>query len=475
MENSDSFNKNEIDVVLYHGSCSDGFGSAFIIYYYFKRLLNATEIKKEQKPQIGSIYGQGTIIRYIRDDVTIKEIIFIPCYFLKKGDVLSENFLNEMTGKNVIMCDFSYPYGELYKLIGITKSFKILDHHKTAKNDLEKISDDLKIFDMDRSGVGITWDYYFPNEPYPKFLAYVQERDLWTKRIPKTDEFIAFFYEQEFDFDLWETFINEEIVEKSIQTGTAWIDYQNIIMNKIINKASYIIQEINNRYMIVLYSNSPEFKSDIGNKIFNKYPFGDFSVIWDYDLYKNQTLCSLRSTDDRSDVSEIAKIFGGGGHRNASGVMFEGPKPCLDFPRIDDHGILYLLLHGKKGIFNLNSEESSYIIFRVNEIKPEWTSEKLFDLIKGKTKDCQFIVFEKESDMIKYDIKSKDVTKLREYNIYFNEKAIKQPEKQLLAMVYMDHDQVFTVTSEKDFPDLFTGDSVHDDWEKNDSDESDED
>jgi nanoRNase/pAp phosphatase (c-di-AMP/oligoRNAs hydrolase) len=35
-------------------------------------------------------------------------------------------------------------------------------------------------------------------------------------------------------------------------------------------------------------------------------------------------LWSLRSRDDREDVSEIAASFGGGGHRNAAGFRFVG-------------------------------------------------------------------------------------------------------------------------------------------------------
>jgi nanoRNase/pAp phosphatase (c-di-AMP/oligoRNAs hydrolase) len=48
-------------------------------------------------------------------------------------------------------------------------------------------------------------------------------------------------------------------------------------------------------------------------------PKCDFAVIWYYDHETRQVKVSLRAHHEDSDVSEVAKRFGGGGHRKAAG------------------------------------------------------------------------------------------------------------------------------------------------------------
>ena len=126
------FDISAIQVVLYHGSCADGFGSAFIVWHYYKTLNLSNDI------------------------------IYIPCRYLKDGDNVPENILTACQNKNVLMVDFSYKYPQLLILMQLAKSFLILDHHLTAKADLANIDDDKKIFDLNKSGVGITWEVFHP-------------------------------------------------------------------------------------------------------------------------------------------------------------------------------------------------------------------------------------------------------------------------------------------------------------------------
>jgi hypothetical protein len=331
----------------------------------------------------------------------------------------------------------------------------ILDHHKTAEADLKQIPGFLKIFDMNRSGCGITWDVFNENYPMPKFLEYIQDRDIWTKKFIETSPFVAYFYDQEFDFDLWETYLDEKILEKAIVRGEAWLEYQNILIEKIIKKVSYVIQEVNNKYVIVLYSNCPELKSDIGNKVFNKLPFGDFSCVWDYDLYKDQSNYSLRSTNDRMDVSQIASKFGGGGHRNASGIVFSGKVECLPLEKVDDLGILTLLLNRIKGNVKFTGVDQVYSLFKVNEIKNEWLNEEYFDLIKRKCSDTPVIVFERQSDLVDIDKTTGTIISLKEYSLFYNEVACNF-EQRLKLMVSGSKDHAITFVSPKEFSDVFS-------------------
>jgi hypothetical protein len=66
----------------------------------------------------------------------------------------------------------------------------------------------------------------------------------------------------------------------------------------------------------VLVVNSPHWMSEIGNAL---SPKCDFALIWYYDHETHQVKVSLRAHHDDADVSEVAKKFGGGGHRKAAG------------------------------------------------------------------------------------------------------------------------------------------------------------
>ncbi len=181
-----------------------------------------------------------------------------------------------MTGKNILMCDFSFDYEQISKLIDASTSFMILDHHKTAQSALDQIQNELKIFDMDRSGVGITWEFFFETQNLPTFLTYIQDRDLWTKKYPQTEKFVTYLFEQEYDFDLWETFLSDTELYKAIDTGSKWLIYKDTLVDKCVSSGFIKIHEIDGSHMIVAYAYNELFKSDVGNKLFNKYPFADF-------------------------------------------------------------------------------------------------------------------------------------------------------------------------------------------------------
>lgn len=408
--------KNLIDIVIYHHPCADGFGSAFIAWYYHL--------------------------------ISVRGIRYVPCSY---GNHLQ---LEEYQGKNILMCDFSFPYEELSKLIDVSKSFLILDHHKTAQADLKLIPAHLKVFDMTQSGVGLTWNYFFPNSPLPTFLSYIQDRDLWTYKLEHTLEFGTYFNEIEYDFKLWETYLDDDKVSDAIKTGRTWLQYQKLLIDKVVRHTSYIIQEINHRYVIALYNNSANLKSEIGNEMITKYPFGDFSAVYTYDLYRDQTTYSLRSDNSRSDVSAIAKLLEGGGHRNAAGLAIKGVSGCLPFERIDDLGLFEMLRNSKKISFKIENKECTSTLFQVGKIVQKWFEDKFIDLIKRKTQDTSFIIFEAPSEKVEY--KNNEIVPLKDYYIFHNEHAIHIPDQKLLFLTCGNSNNMLTFTTEKNICDLFS-------------------
>lgn len=47
---------------------------------------------------------------------------------------------------------------------------------------------------MTHSGAMLTWFYFFPEIEPPLLIKYIEDRDIWTKALPNTDDFSSWFY-----------------------------------------------------------------------------------------------------------------------------------------------------------------------------------------------------------------------------------------------------------------------------------------
>lgn len=279
-------NPDDVDIVISHYPCCDGFTSRLACYIFMNK------------------YHQDKSVTYINGyhNGTLPDL---------------EQFQN----KNVLICDFSYRKDFLIKMLSVVNNLLIIDHHKSAEKDLAEIDERHKIFDMNRSGAYLTWQYFFPNEPVPLLIQYVQDRDIWTKKLPNTDCFASWFYTLPFDEKIYSEYLDDQKLLEGIENqGKAYYELNNHYTKETVNSSSPKFSKIGDKYYFITYVNTNVLKSDVGSAIFQKYPLSDFSVAYSINDWNNSTSFSLRSTNDRSDVSTIAFSFGGGGHRNASGV-----------------------------------------------------------------------------------------------------------------------------------------------------------
>lgn len=149
---------------IYHANCADGFTAAWVVNRYCK----------------GAVDFHPGIHQDAPPDVT---------------------------GRDVILVDFSYKRPVIEMMLGQCASMLILDHHKSAIEDLTNIawpSTCSLVFNLDRSGARITWDHFFPNEPHPQLLLHVEDRDLWRFELPGTREIQAALFSYEYDFTTWD-------------------------------------------------------------------------------------------------------------------------------------------------------------------------------------------------------------------------------------------------------------------------------
>jgi len=261
--------------IIYHKACPDGYGSAYVAW---KSLGNSSA--------------------------------YIPVSYYDATP--------EIKNGKILVCDFSFNYETTLQLINDNEKFYNIDHHQSAFDNLKDLSDEYKHFDNNHSGVYLTWKYFYPNKEVPRFIKYIEDYDLWKFDYEETKPFMLALNELPFNFKVWEELENDKFVDELIEKGKILGSYQDKMV-KIITRATKIKkQKIGNNSYKIAYVNTNLFKNEVANKLVSETNC-DFSVVYNYDDSKNLTKFSLRSLDTKANVSEIAQLIGGGGHRNAAG------------------------------------------------------------------------------------------------------------------------------------------------------------
>ncbi|MDT8281461.1 MAG: DHHA1 domain-containing protein [Gammaproteobacteria bacterium] len=263
---------------IYHGNCLDGFAAAWSVHH---ALGEAVDFYK-------GIHQQST---------------------------------PDVQGRDVILVDFSYKKQVIEDMLATAASITILDHHISAEEDLSALLKSGKIsglFDMDQSGAMLAWSWFNPALPVPELIAHIQDRDLWLFKLDGTQEINAALSSYPFDFEVWDGLMdsNSTSLDMLRQEGRAIERKLQKDISQLI--ASGIRRMIIAGYDVPVLNASSAYVSDAGNIMSAGEPFA--ACYWDH---ANGRSFSLRSRDDESvpgvDVAEIAKKYGGGGHRHAAG------------------------------------------------------------------------------------------------------------------------------------------------------------
>lgn len=219
----------------------------------------------------------------------------------------------DVTGRDVIIADFSYKRQVLLEMLESANSIIILDHHKSAIEDLQDLEHPklTKVFDMNRSGAMITWQHYLPKGAVPMLVQMVEDRDLWRFTLEGSREVAAAVFSYEYLFENWDLLFNTKISDlikagKDIERK----HFKDIKELLAVTQRRLVVGGIN-----VPAANLPyTMSSDAGHIMALDEPF----AVCYYDKPTGRNF-SLRSNDKGMDVSQIAAIYGGGGHRNAAG------------------------------------------------------------------------------------------------------------------------------------------------------------
>lgn len=241
---------------------------------------------------------------------------------------------NVFRDREVFILDFSYNAEVMDKICKVAKFVVCIDHHKTAHEVLRdfKRKNFVFIYDVNKSGAGLTWSFFYPHEPLPDIVKYVQDRDLWRWEYAETETVTAALYSYPADIEVMYNFLSagktqldqlrhegkalvrarQKEIELTIKSGlnfTQW-DHEGIV------------------YTVPILNCSPGISSEVGNILAKDHPF---AVMWF--AFKDYCEWSLRSAKENPchvDVSKIAILHGGGGHKHAAGFKTESLRPSND-------------------------------------------------------------------------------------------------------------------------------------------------
>ena len=228
----------------------------------------------------------------------------------------------DVAGRIVYLVDFSYKRDVVKAMLDSALRVTLIDHHKTAIEDLAALPGLFMYTDLERSGATLAWDFLFPDEPRPLLLGHVEDRDLWRFKLAGTREIQAFVFSHEYTFEMWDRLMSANQAELVQMTAAG-----AAIERKHHKDVAELVKVCQRRMVIAGYdvpvaSLPYTMSSDAGHVMAQGEPFA--ACYWD--TADNRTF-SLRSADSGIDVSAIAAQFGGGGHAKASGFRVPRSHP----------------------------------------------------------------------------------------------------------------------------------------------------
>jgi oligoribonuclease NrnB/cAMP/cGMP phosphodiesterase (DHH superfamily) len=298
------------DVIFYHAD-ADGFASA-TAYEYWRQL---------ERPNSTADY--------------------IPVDYDNFEGHFKKNLKGYRNGElgNIAILDFHIPVNFFREVVLPLQPLKIflVDHHKTSEDELEaegklcsQKGQNYRVeHDINHAGCVLTWKTLLPGmDITPKFLRYIEDRDLWRWKMEGSEAVNAAVEVLPYNLDEWAYYIKhpEKINQQLKVIGEYILRYQHNLVDRIVDRhnIAYI-----DGYKVPHVS-TPVLQSEVGHALCEKYPDAPFSATT-RKTKDGRVIYSLRSKPKRKageyerqfDVGEFAREHGGGGHTGAAGFTID--------------------------------------------------------------------------------------------------------------------------------------------------------
>lgn len=282
--------------VLYHAGCADGFASAFAAWLY---LADSAE--------------------------------YLPVSYGRPVPELEPQ-------SAVYIVDFSYPASVLRELQARMRRVIVIDHHATAKAELEAVAGEITkaIYVPHHSGCVLTWLHFHDlyrtlaappaiPEYVPQLLQFVEDRDLWRWHLPYSRQVNAALDTYPREFETWKVLAGDLLrLKHEGQTALRMLQEEA----RRVAAGAWVGELAGYDVPIV---NATSYYAEVGEAMLELHPEARFVAMFRDKLKQQQRIWSLRSRSD-FDCSAIARQFGGGGHAQACGFeeeIYVNPAPLI--------------------------------------------------------------------------------------------------------------------------------------------------
>ncbi len=237
---------------------------------------------------------------------------------------------------DVVFADYAWKRDAILGLAAVVRSVTVLDHHKSAAEDLAALdaaktqgypdpsrhyfieAGNIRVeMDMNRSGAGIAWDWAHPGKPRPRIVDYAEDGDLWRFKLPYSHEIRQWMRSFAYSMPEWDhaaVILQDDLgFQNACNMGRALLKFER-------QQVRIMAEHANWRWILghpVPVANASAFFSEVCEELLKNHPSAKYAAYY-WDRRDNIRQWGLRSRGD-FDVSRVAIAHGGGGHAVAAG------------------------------------------------------------------------------------------------------------------------------------------------------------
>lgn len=252
---------------------------------------------------------------------------------------------DRLKGAAVTIVDFSYSPTQMLRIAEVARLLTVLDHHVSAMMSTkaalegadsgwmcaEVLGPDLClsqfiahrgnaliVFDMEESGASLAWKFMMAgSDPadMPRLITLVRDRDLWKFEHADTEPLYYGLQSFEQTIENLTPYMDNDRLDELLVIGKGVQAYFKARVGEVLKQQDGHFTTIGAYHVPV--ANVPHFMASVvAGELAKMVP-----MMFAATYYNTRThrVYSLRSTSNGMDVSEVAKIYGGGGHRHAAG------------------------------------------------------------------------------------------------------------------------------------------------------------
>jgi len=295
--------------LIYHGSDFDGECSGAIAFNFF---YNTMKVPQEN-------------------------IILVPIDYEHKIDI------KKLEGKIVVMMDYSLDMGSMFQIQSIAKEFHWIDHHKSIIDEYRRYKKELDLginikgrleTANTRGACELTYEYFI-GSVIPDAVKLLAAFDVCGDPFAEDNDprMMGFQYglrskdTSDITSSLWSNILS--LNDSKSTVSSIYQEGRSIVKYEIINARNFLEK---NTQIVSLYDNDNKLISD-DICLFNKEKPGilltyqprmkhDFVCAYTHNFNKGFS-CTLYTSKENKSASEIAELYGGGGHKVAAGFRID--------------------------------------------------------------------------------------------------------------------------------------------------------